>query len=233
MNVSAPSGNTISACELTCGHILTLARPTAKACESLRGGVWRRKDFIGDELYGKILGIVGLGRIGREVGIRMKAFGMKIIGYDPLVPRQVAIDLGFEFVPLEEIWPRSDYITFHVPLMQETHHMFNKAVIDKCKTGVRVVNCARGGIIDEDALLEGLAVTHKVAGAALDVFEEEPPRSEELLHHPSVYVTPHLGASTIEAQQRVGREIVDQIFELVAGKRVHGAVNANRIKLPF
>lgn len=210
-------------------HILTLARPTAEACQSLRGGVWRRKDFIGNEVFGKTLAIVGLGRIGREVGLRMKAFGMKIIGYDPIVSNAQVEQLGFEPVTLAELWPRADFITFHVPLMKETYHLLDKTTIDKCKTGVRIVNCARGGVINEDDLLEALTV-HKVSGAALDVFEQEPPRNEDLLRHPSVFVTPHLGASTHEAQARVGIEIVDQILDLINGKKVVGAVNLNRIQ---
>jgi len=203
-----------------------------QATKSLKDGVWNRKDFVGVEVAQKTLGIIGLGRIGREVGKRMKAFEMEVIGYDPVTPKSLVEPLGIEFVSLEEIWKRSDCITIHVPLIPETKHLINKETIEKCKDGVMIVNCARGGIVDEQALLNGL-ISRKVHAAALDVFEEEPPMNEELLRNPYLNPTPHLGASTKDGQRRVGEEIVDEIIKLTKGEKIPGAVNANRLIIPF
>lgn len=203
-----------------------------QATKSLKDGVWNRKDFVGCEVSGKTLGIIGLGRIGREVGVRMNAFQMKVIGYDPLIPAEVVTPLGIEFVDLEEIWKRSDFITLHVPLIHETKHLVNRSTIAKCKDGVFIINCARGGIVDEAALLDAL-VSRKVQAAALDVFEEEPPMNEELLRNPYLNSTPHLGASTKDGQRRVGEEIVEEIIKLTKGERIPGAVNANKVDIPF
>lgn len=203
-----------------------------QAIKSLKDGVWNRKDAIGFEVAEKTLGIVGLGRIGREVGIRMKAFDMKIIGYDPITPAEVVTPLGIEFVELDEIWKRSDYITLHVPLLDSTKYMVNRETLDKCKTGVMIVNCARGGIIDEKALLDAL-VSRKVYAAALDVFEEEPPMNEELLRHAFLQPTPHLGACTRDGQRRVGEEIVESMIKLIKGEKISGAVNAQDVNVPF
>lgn len=230
--INAPNGNTVSACELTCAHILSISRNMYLAMKTLKDGVWNRKDFVGTEVAEKTLGIIGLGRIGREVGKRMRAFDMKCIGYDPLTPAHVAEACGIEFVSLEEIWKRADYITIHVPLLPETKHLINRLTLNKCKQGVMIVNCARGGIVDETALLEAL-ISRKVYAAALDVFEEEPPINEELLRHPHLNPTPHLGASTRDGQRRVGEEIVDEIIKLTRGEKIPGAVNANRLIIPF
>lgn len=230
--INAPNGNTVSACELTCAHILSISRNMYQATKSLKDGVWNRKDFVGIEVAQKTLGILGLGRIGREVGKRMKAFEMEVIGYDPITPKSLVEPLGIEFVSLDDIWRRSDYITIHVPLMAETKHLINQATLQRCKDGVMIINCARGGIVDEQALLEAL-VSRKVYAAALDVFEEEPPMNEELLRHPHLNPTPHLGASTKDGQRRVGEEIVDEIIKLTKGEKIPGAVNANRLIIPF
>lgn len=230
--INAPNGNTVSACELTCAHILSISRNMFQAMKTLKDGVWNRKDFVGTEVADKTLGVIGLGRIGREVGKRMKAFEMDVIGYDPLTPAHVVEPLGIEFVALEEIWKRADFITIHVPLLPETKHLVNRATLAKCKQGVMIINCARGGIVDETALHEAL-VSRKVYAAALDVFEEEPPINEELLRHPFLNPTPHLGASTRDGQRRVGEEIVDEIIKLNKGLRIPGAVNANRVDIPF
>uniref|UniRef100_A0A6G1SH91 D-3-phosphoglycerate dehydrogenase n=1 Tax=Aceria tosichella TaxID=561515 RepID=A0A6G1SH91_9ACAR len=230
--INAPNGNTVSACELTCAHILSISRNMFQAMRTLKDGVWNRKDFVGFEVAGKTLGIIGLGRIGREVGKRMIAFEMNVIGYDPVTPASAVEPLGIEFVSLDEIWKRSDYISVHVPLLPETKHLINRSTLAKCKQGVMVVNCARGGIVDEEALLEAL-VSKKVYAAALDVFEEEPPMNEELLRHTHVNPTPHLGASTHDGQRRVGEEIVDEIIKLTKGEKIPGAVNANRLIIPF
>lgn len=231
--INAPNGNTVSACELTCAHILAISRNMFLAAKTLKDGVWNRKDFVGCEVAEKTLGIVGLGRIGREVAFRMKAFQMKVIGYDPIEAIKGLVEpLGIEFVSLDEIWKRSDYISFHVPLLDETRHLFNQSTIAKCKAGVMIVNCARGGIVDESALLKALN-SRQVAEAALDVFEIEPPINEELLRHPHCLVTPHLGASTKDGQRRVGEEIVDEIIKLTKGERIPGAVNANKLNVAF
>lgn len=230
--INAPNGNTVSACELTCAHILNICRNMYQATKTLKDGVWNRKDFVGFEVANKTLGIIGLGRIGREVGIRMKAFQMEVIGYDPLTPAQVVEPLGIQFVDLDTIWKRSDIITIHVPLLPETKHLVNRETIAKCKTGVMIVNCARGGIVDESALYEALT-SRKVHAAALDVFEEEPPINEDLLRHPHLNPTPHLGASTHDGQRRVGEEIVNEIILLTKGQKIPGAVNAKQLNIPF
>lgn len=230
--INAPNGNTVSACELTCAHILCVSRNMYQATKTLKDGVWNRKDFVGFEVARKTLGVVGLGRIGREVGVRMKAFDMEVIGYDPITPASVVTPLGIEFVGLDEIWKRADYITVHVPLLPDTKNLINRETLHKCKNNVIIINCARGGIVDEDALLEALT-TRKVYAAALDVFAEEPPMNEELLRHPFCNPTPHLGASTHDGQRRVGEEIVDEIIKLNKGEMIPGAVNANKLNIPF
>lgn len=179
-------------------------------------------------MAGKTLGVIGLGRIGREVAKRMKAFDMKVIGYDPVTPPEVVTPLGIEFVSLDEVWRRSDYITLHVPLLPSTKHLVTHDTLAKCKDGVMIINCARGGIVDEKALFDAL-VSRKVYAAGLDVFEEEPPINEELLRHPYLMVTPHLGASTRDGQRRVGEEIIDEIIKLKNGEKIPGAVNADKL----
>ncbi|RWS23686.1 D-3-phosphoglycerate dehydrogenase-like protein [Leptotrombidium deliense] len=221
--INAPGGNTLSAAELTCCMIMNLSRRVPQACAALKGGVWDRKTYMGTELYGKTLAIVGLGRIGREVATRMQAFGMKTIGFDPLVPADVSKTFGVESYALDELWSKADYITLHVPLIKATKHMINEDVLKKCKKGVKIVNVARGGTIDEDALLRQLQSGH-VGGAGLDVFEEEPPKNKALLEHPLVVCTPHLGASTVEAQVKVAEEIAIQFLDLMEGKTVPGKV---------
>lgn len=231
--INAPNGNTVSAAELTVAHIMNISRNMYQATKSLKDGVWNRKDFVGCEVSGKTLGVIGLGRIGQAVALRMKAMEMKIIGYDPVIKAEAVTPLGIEFVDLEEIWKRSDFITLHTPLIiPDTKHLVNRSTIAKCKDGVFIINCARGGIVDEAALLEAL-VSRKVQAAALDVFEEEPPMNEELLRNPHLNATPHLGASTSDGQRRVGEEIVDEIIKLTKGQKIPGAVNANKVDIPF
>lgn len=202
------------------------------ATKELKEGVWNRKDYVGTEIAHKTLGIIGLGRIGQGVGTRMKAFDMTVIGYDPVTPASAVTPLGIEFVPLDEIWKRSDIITVHVPGVSSTRHLINRETLAKCKQGVMIVNCARGGIVDEKALHEAL-VSRKVRAAALDVFEEEPPMNEELLRNQYLNPTPHLGASTHDAARRVGEEITEQIIKLTRGEKVHGAVNAKYTGILF
>jgi D-3-phosphoglycerate dehydrogenase len=223
--MNTPGGNTMSAAELTCALIMTTARHIAAGCESLKAGRWDRKKYMGNEVYGKTLAIIGLGRIGKEVATRMQSFGMTTIGYDPITPAEVAQSWGVEWLPMEKIWPQADYITVHTPLIPQTKNLINDDVLTKCKKGVRFINCARGGIIDEDALLRALN-DGRCGGAGLDVFLEEPPKNRGLVEHPLVTCTPHLGASTEEAQSRVAVEIAEQFIDVVNGKSLFGALNA-------
>lgn len=184
---------------------------------------------MGSELSGKTLAIVGLGRIGREVAHRMQAFGMKTIGYDPFVSPAESAKFGVTGLTLEEIWPQADFISLHVPLIPATKHLVNETTLEKCKKGVRVINVARGGTIDEEALLKALQ-SGQCGGAALDVFEEEPPKNSSLLQNSKLLCTPHLGASTKEAQSKVAEEISLQFLDLIEGKSVPGAVNAKQLQ---
>ncbi|CAN9497778.1 unnamed protein product [Ophioblennius macclurei] len=230
--MNTPSGNTISAAELTCALVMSLSRHVPQAAMSMKQGKWDRKKFMGAELCGKVLGIVGLGRIGKEVASRMQSFGMKTIGYDPITPPEVTASWGVQQMSLEELWPQCDYITVHTPLMPSTVGLLNDETFGKCKKGVKVVNCARGGIIDEAALLRALQ-SGQCGGAGLDVFVEEPPKDRSLIDHPSVISCPHLGASTKEAQARCGMDIAQQIVEMVKGKKLIGAVNAQVLANTF
>uniref|UniRef100_A0A914WNM1 D-3-phosphoglycerate dehydrogenase n=1 Tax=Plectus sambesii TaxID=2011161 RepID=A0A914WNM1_9BILA len=222
--MNTPAGNSRSACELTCTMVMSLARHVPQAHASMKAGKWARKDFMGQEVFGKTLAIIGLGRIGREVATRMQAFGMKTIGFDPLVSVEEAATCGIEWLPLDKIWPLADYITLHVPLIPATENLINKTTLQQCKRGVYVINVARGGIIEETDLLAALNDSH-CAGAAFDVYIEEPPKDRSLIDHPKVICTPHLGASTNEAQQRVAREIAENIVALNAGVGLYGALN--------
>ncbi|KAM4559054.1 D-3-phosphoglycerate dehydrogenase [Odontesthes bonariensis] len=230
--MNTPSGNTISAAELTCALLMSLSRTIPQATMSMKQGNWDRKKFMGAELYGKVLGIVGLGRIGKEVATRMQAFGMRTIGYDPITPPEVTAGWGVEQMSLEQLWPQCDYITVHTPLMPSTVGLLNDESFAKCKKGVKVVNCARGGIIDEAALLRALE-SGQCGGAGLDVFVEEPPKNRSLVDHPGVISCPHLGASTKEAQARCGEDIALQIVDMVKGKNLVGAVNAQVLASTF
>ncbi|XP_066602822.1 LOW QUALITY PROTEIN: D-3-phosphoglycerate dehydrogenase-like [Prorops nasuta] len=229
--LNTPGGNSISACELTCALISSLARNVAQAVQSLKEGRWDRKLYSGFELYGKTLGILGFGRIGREVAARMQSFGMKIVAFDPLLSDQVAPQLKVEKRELHEIWPVADYITVHTPLIPQTKNFINAETLTRCKRDVRIINVARGDIVDEAALLHSINIGH-CGGAALDVFVQEPPKNSvtiELIKHPKVIATPHLGASTEEAQARVAVEIAEQLLAL-SGKsqeytKVDGIVN--------
>jgi D-3-phosphoglycerate dehydrogenase / 2-oxoglutarate reductase len=224
--MNTPGGNTISTAEHTMSLLLSMVRNIPQAHASLVSGKWDRKAYIGTELQGKTIGIIGLGKIGREVAVRCQAFGMTAIGFDPLLGADQAGRLGIEVLSLEDVFTRSDIITVHTPLNDETRGLISDPQLAKCKDGVRLVNCARGGIIDEDALLRALD-SGKVAGAALDVFVKEPPGDHALLKHPKVVVTPHLGASTEEAQDKVARQIASQVADFLKGHTIAGAVNAD------
>ncbi len=209
--MNTPGATTISVAELTIGQMLALARHIPQATASLKAGKWEKKKFMGTELYGKTLGIIGVGKIGREVAKRASGMGMDLVGYDPYVREAEVRDLGLKLLPLEDLLPYSDYITIHIPLTAETKHLLSERAFALMKEGARLVNCARGGVVDEQALYDAL-LSGKVAGAALDVFEEEPPQDNPLLQLDSVIATPHLGAQALEGQVRSGAEIAEKLI---------------------
>ncbi|KAF5069800.1 phosphoglycerate dehydrogenase [Methanoculleus horonobensis] len=225
---NAPEGNTLAATEHTMAMMLSLARNIPQATASLKKGEWKRSKFMGVELNDKVLGIVGFGRIGHEVAKRAQAMAMKCIAYDPFITKEKAASLGVEMVPLDELFRRADVITVHTPLIKETRHVINTETIATMKDGVRLINCARGGIIDEAALADAVA-SGKVAGAALDVFENEPPTDSPLLGLDKVIVTPHLGASTVEAQKNVAISVANQCISVLSGGAAKYVVNAPMI----
>jgi len=222
--MNTPGGNSVAAAELTLALLLALARNVTQANAELREGRWERKKYMGVELAGKTLGIVGLGRIGREVARRAQGFRMQVVGYDPYVSKEVAEDSGIRCVTLNELIADSDVVTLHLPVSDETRHLIGADALGRMKSGALLINCARGGLIDETALLEALDSGH-LGGAALDVFESEPPADLRLVHHPRVVATPHLGASTREAQVRVGTEIVDKVRGYLESGVILDAVN--------
>ena len=223
--MNTPSGNTIATAELTFTHLLCGARPVPQAAASMKTGKWDRKAFAGVELFRKTLGIVGMGRIGGEVAKRAQAFGMRVLAYDPYLAPSRAKALQVEGVTLDELLEQADFITVHMPLTDETKYMIDEAALAKCKSGVRLFNCARGGIIKEEALIAALKSGH-VASAGLDVYESEPlAQDSELRSLPSLSLTPHLGASTAEAQAAVGVEIAEQITDVLVKGAIRNAVN--------
>ncbi len=227
--MNTPAGNTIATAELTFTHILCGARPVPQAAASMKAGQWDRKSFSGIELFRKTLGIVGLGRIGGEVAKRAQAFGMRVLAFDPYLAPSRAKAMQVEGVTLDELLRQSDYITVHMPLTDDTKYMIDEAAFAKCRKGVRIFNCARGGIIKEAALIAALK-SGQVASAGLDVFEEEPlAKDSELRTLPNVVLTPHLGASTAEAQESVGIEIAEQIADVLKGGVIRNAVNVPSI----
>lgn len=222
---NAPEGNTLAATEHTMAMMLSLARNIPQANASLKKGEWKRSKFMGIELNDKVLGIVGLGRIGNEVAKRARAMEMKCIAYDPFISKERAAKIGVELVSLDDLFRRADVITVHTPLIKETRHVVNAKSIATMKDGVRLINCARGGIIDEKALADGIA-SGKIAGAALDVFESEPPTDSPLMGLDRVIVTPHLGASTVEAQKNVAISVANQCISVLEGGPAKYVVNA-------
>ena len=223
--VNAPSGNTIAAAEHTLAMMLALARHIPQADQAVKGGRWERSLFLGTELREKVLGIVGLGSIGREVAHRAQAFGMRVIATDPVLSEERASQLNVRLMPLDQLMSESDVVTLHVPLTRETHHLIDTRALALAKPGLRLINVARGGIVDETALRNALR-DGQVAGAALDVFEQEPPGENPLLSLPQVITTPHLGASTEEAQISVALEITDQVIAVLDGGLPRFALNA-------
>ena len=222
---NAPEGNTLAATEHTMAMMLSLARNIPQATASLKKKEWKRSKFMGVELNDKVLGIVGFGRIGRELAKRANALDMRCIAYDPFITKERAAQLGVEMMSVEDLFKVADVITVHTPLIKETKHLINAKSIATMKDGVRIINCARGGIVDEKALYDAIK-SGKVAGAALDVFEVEPPSESPLLTLDQVIVTPHLGASTVEAQQNVAISVAKQCIEVLNGGSAKYVVNA-------
>src|SRR5713226_9155834 len=225
--MNTPGGNAVSVAEHTLALMLAMARYIPQATASTKGGKWEKKRFLGGELRGKVLGIVGLGSIGREVVKRARSFEMRILAHDPYVTSQIARDLGVELVALPELYAHSDYITLHVSLTPETEGLLSSAAFAQMKTGVRIVNCARGELVDETALREAIE-SGKVAGAALDAFHAEPPPPGfPLFALEPILATPHIGGSTEEAQEIVGVRIAEQVVEYL-----HSGVAINAVNMP-
>ncbi|MDR6884411.1 phosphoglycerate dehydrogenase [Bacillus sp. 3255] len=222
--INAPDGNTIATCELTFAMMMSTARMIPQAYKKTVGGEWDRK-FIGVELRYKTLGILGMGRIGSEVAKRAKVFGMEVIGYDPFLTEERAEKLGVKLGTVNEIVQKADFITVHTPLTPETRHLISKPQFEIMKPGMRLINCARGGIIDEMAMVEAID-QGIVAGAAFDVFEVEPPQKDHpFLNNPKIIVTPHLGASTIEAQENVAIDVSEEVLHILRNEPFKNAVN--------
>ncbi|MEA1903528.1 MAG: hydroxyacid dehydrogenase [Actinomycetota bacterium] len=226
---NAPGGNTVAAAELTVALMLTLTRHIASADRSMREGRWDRAAFKGVELRGKTLGLIGAGRIGGEVAMRCTAFEMDVIAYDPYLPEERAAELGIRLVDLDTVVETADVISCHVPLNDETRGMVNEDAMARMRPGVRLINASRGGVIDEHALAQALHA-ESIGGAALDVFENEPlDANSPLREAPNLVLTPHLGASTVEAQVGVAVEVAERIIETLADGDVSAAVNAARL----
>lgn len=222
--MNTPGGNTITTAEHTIALMLSLARQVPQATASMRAHQWEKKKFMGIELFGKTLGVIGIGNIGGEVAKRAQALEMNVIAYDPFLSEERAKAMGIERVTLEGLLTRADFITIHTPITSETRNLISEDTIKLMKAGVRIINCARGGIINEKDLFQALKAG-RVAGAALDVFNEEPPSDYSLIDLPSVISTPHLGAATEEAQENVATAIAEQIADYLVHGTIRNAVN--------
>ena len=222
--VNAPGANSISVAEHACALMLSLARSVPAADRAMKEGRWEKKRFLGMELRGKTLGIAGLGRIGQEVAHRARPFGMRMIAHDPFISAEVAAGLGVELLPLDEVCAAADYLTLHLPSTPATKHLFNDDRFARCKPGIRIINTARGELIDSEALQRAIE-RGVVAGAALDVFEVEPPSARSLVGLPQVIATPHIAASTEEAQELVGLETAATVRDFLRDGVVRNAVN--------
>ena len=222
--MNTPGVNTIAATEHTIGMMIAALRNIPQAYHAMKLHHWDRKSFTGFELYQKTVGIIGLGKIGRELARRLLAFECRLLGYDPLLIPELADQLGVRLVPLNVLLEEADIITLHAPKIPETINLINKDTLRRCKPGVVIINCARGGLVNEKDLLEALE-SGQVASAALDVFEEEPPKNWALIDHPRCIATPHLGASTREAQQKVAEQILEQIAHFARSGVAKNAVN--------
>lgn len=222
--VNAPDGNTIAATEHTIAMMLALARNIPQAVAKMNAGIWDKKAFLGVELRGKILGVVGLGRIGSAVARRAQALEMNVVAYDPFITEEKAVAMGVRLLPLEEVFKIADFLTVHLPKTKESYHMINKETLALMKDGVRIINCARGGVVNEEDLYQAMK-SGKVAGAALDVFEKEPNTDSPLYEFDNFIATPHLGASTLEAQLNVAVDVADEIVCALKGELVRNTVN--------
>jgi D-3-phosphoglycerate dehydrogenase len=222
--MNSPGGNLVSTAELAFGLLVSVARNIPQADASIKGEKWDRKAFAGVELSGKRIGVLGLGRIGREVAARCRSFGMEVVAFDPFVAPGVAEACGVRLMPLDELLGTSHFLTVHTTLTKETRHLLGKDAFAKMKPGIRIVNAARGELVDEEALLAALE-SGRVAGAALDVHAQEPPQDWRLARHPRVIATPHIGAATVEAQERVGTDIAAQVKDFLEGGVIQHAVN--------
>ena len=222
--VNAPTASTVSVAELAIGHMISWCRFLPQADKSIKEGKWEKKQFEGHEIYGKTLGLVGSGRIGAEVAKRAQAFGMTVMAFDPYLPPEVAAKINVALVPKETVLRESDFISIHAALTPETRGMIGAKEFVQMKKSAVLVNCARGEIVQEAALADALK-NGVIAGAALDVFEKEPPAGSPLLAAPHVVFTPHLGASTHEAQTRAGAIIADQVMKALGGQRPDFLVN--------
>ena len=224
--MNAPDGNTITTAEHTIALLVSIARNVPQAHAKLQAGIWDKKSFVGVELNGKTLGVIGLGRIGKHVAKVAKGFGMKIFAFDPFVSPEQAKDFGFELGSLDEVFANADFLTIHTPVTDETRNIIGAEAFAKMKPGVRLINCARGGLVDETALLEAIE-NGTVAGAALDVFSQEPlDENSPLLNNDKIITTPHLGASTTEAQEGVALTVAEQMRDFLLSGELRNAVNA-------
>jgi D-3-phosphoglycerate dehydrogenase len=224
---NVPGGNTISTAEHTIGLMLSLARHIPESYKSLKNKKWDRKNFVGTELFAKTIGLIGLGRIGTEVAKRLNVFGMKVIAYDPFANQETAKNNNVQLKTIDEVFAQSDYISIHSPLNDATRGMINADAIKKMKDGVRIINCARGPIVNEKDLSDAIK-SGKVAGAAVDVFAKEPPEDWTLIDTAKVVVTPHLAASTDEAQIRIAKEIAEVLVNFFTKGIVRNAVNTKK-----
>jgi D-3-phosphoglycerate dehydrogenase len=222
--MNTPGGNSISAAEHTMAMLMALARKIPQADLSMKQGQWDKRKFEGVEIFGKTLGLLGLGKIGSEVSKRARSFGMVTIAYDPYISTKFAHELEVELASLDAVLARADFLSLHLPLTESTEHLISDQAIEKMKPGARLLNCARGGLVDEHALLRALE-RGKIAAAALDVFEKEPSPNSALVAHPNVIATPHIAGSTQEAREKVGFEIVQQVIEYLRSGVVRNAVN--------
>ena len=230
--MNTPDGNTISTAEHTCGMIITLARNIPTSVATVKNGGWDRKKYMGSEVFGKKLGIVGLGKIGSEVAKRMQSFGMEVFAYDPFTTKEHASDMNIELVDIDELLGNVDFLSVHTPLTEKTKGLVSLKNADKLKKGIRLVHCARGGIYEE-ADLPKLIDDGVVGGVALDVYSQEPPNEElyKVLEHPGIICTPHLGASTEEAQEKVAEQIASQMSDALENKNYKGSLNGKSISL--
>lgn len=222
--VNAPTGNTVAAAEHSIAMLLALARHIPQAHASVQAGEWQRSRFMGTEVRNKRLGLIGLGRIASLVAERAQALSMEVVAYDPYVSHDYAANQGVQLLELDDLLATADFISIHVPSTDQTRGLLNAERLSRCKPGVRIVNCARGDVIDENALLEALN-SGQVAGAALDVFAKEPPTGSPLLGHPKLVLTPHIAGSTHEAQRQVALDVAEQVLAVLTGQPARYALN--------